>query len=272
MTTVNIGIYGAAFAHKEKLSTVNKPPNKVDWTLNTTEGDFVFYMDHSIKKGVQDTHVDPERKCAWILESRPIVPRVYDFVNQNKSVLEKVFKHVYTHDRSLIDSMENAHFVPGMGNYVKTPKIYDKNELVCMITSNKTQTSGHKRRLRWAERLSESIDLYGRGFDPIPLKEDALAPYMFSIEVENAQYESYFTEKLHDALSCGTIPVYEGAPDIGDFYNEEGIIDLHEDFTVDELSEDLYYEKLDAVKENYHRSRKFEFIEDYLVEQYLIEG
>ena len=55
---------------------------------------------------------------------------------------------------------------------------------------------------------------------------------MFSIAIENASYETYFTEKLLDCFATGTIPVYYGAPDIGDYFNKDGIIDLSEEFDV----------------------------------------
>ena len=51
-----------------------------------------------------------------------------------------------------------------------------------------------------------------------------LKDYRFSFAMENDCYESYFTEKLHDCLLTGTMPIYLGAPNIGDFYNLDGIV------------------------------------------------
>ena len=77
---------------------------------------------------------------------------------------------------------------------------------------------------------------------------------MFSIAIENASCKTYFTEKLLDCFATGTIPVYYGAPNIGDYFNKNGIIDLSEEFDV---SDEIYYSKMDAIKENLEKLRKW---------------
>ena len=83
--------------------------------------------------------------------------------------------------------------------------------------------------------------------------------------IENGQYETYFTEKLLDCFATGTIPVYLGAPDIGDYFNKDGIIDLTEEFDV---SDEIYYNKMDAIKDNLERTKKMEILEDFIWENY----
>ena len=51
---------------------------------------------------------------------------------------------------------------------------------------------------------------------------------MFSFAVENANYPTYFTEKLTDCFACGTIPVYYGTAGVAQYFNPEGIIFLDE--------------------------------------------
>ena len=139
-----------------------------------------------------------------------------------------------------------------------------------MIASNKAMCEGHRLRLEWVERLISSeagdyIDLYGRGFNEIADKEEGLCDYMFSVAIENGQYETYFTEKLLDCFATGTIPVYLGAPDIGEHFNKDGIIDLTDEFDV---SEEIYYSKMDAMKDNLERVKKMEVLEDFIWENY----
>ena len=74
------------------------------------------------------------------------------------------------------------------------------------------------------------------------------------------------TEKILDCFLTGTIPIYYGAPDIGDHFNMDGIININ-DF--EKISTDLYISKLDAVKDNYERALKMEVLEDYIWENYL---
>jgi len=89
---------------------------------------------------------------------------------------------------------------------------------------------------------------------------------MFSVAIENGQYETYFTEKLLDCFATGTIPVYLGAPDIGNHFNKDGMIDLSEEF---DISDEIYYNKMDAIKENLEKAKSMEVLEDFIWENYL---
>jgi hypothetical protein len=114
--------------------------------------------------------------------------------------------------------------------------------------------------------IGDQVDLYGRGFNEIEEKEEALCDYMFSVVIENGVYETYFTEKILDCFATGTIPVYLGTPDIGDYFNLDGIINLTEEF---EVSEEIYYSKMDAILDNLERVKKIEVLEDFIYKTYL---
>ena len=91
---------------------------------------------------------------------------------------------------------------------------------------------------------------------------------MFSVAIENGQYETYFTEKLLDCFATGTIPVYLGAPDIGKVFNPDGIITLSDEFDV---SDEVYYSKMDAIKENLEIAKTMEILEDFIYLNYFNE-
>ena len=79
--------------------------------------------------------------------------------------------------------------------------------------------------------------------------------------MENDNYPNIFCEKITDCFATGTIPIFWGTPNIGDFFNKDGIIML-EDFTLEDLSIDLYYSKLDAIKDNLERVIEWPISED----------
>ena len=60
--------------------------------------------------------------------------------------------------------------------------------------------------------------------------------------------------------------MYLGAPDIGEHFNKDGIIDLTEEFGI---SDEIYYNKMDAIKDNLERAKKMEVLEDFIYENYL---
>ena len=84
--------------------------------------------------------------------------------------------------------------------------------------------------------------------------------------IENCNYESAISEKILDCFATGTIPIYMGCPDIGNYFNTDGIIPLSEEF---EVSEEIYLSKMDAIKDNFERVKKFELMEDYFWLNYL---
>jgi hypothetical protein len=138
--------------------------------------------------------------------------------------------------------------------------------MISMISSNKSFTEGQQNRLKWVERIGDQVDLYGRGINEIATKEEGLCDYMFSVVVENGVYESYFTEKILDCFATGTIPVYLGSPDIADHFNKDGIIELTDEF---EVSDEIYYSKMDAIKDNLERVKQIEVLEDFIYLNYL---
>lgn len=91
-----------------------------------------------------------------------------------------------------------------------------------------------------------------------PLPNDnrqSLFDYMFNIAIENSQEENYFTEKIVDCFRARTIPIYNGCPNIADYFDEKGIIrfaDVNELIDkVNNLTQDEYYERYKAMAENY---------------------
>ena len=132
------------------------------------------------------------------------------------------------------------------------------------------------------------IDVYGSilgkpfGFNPgchLPFnapdwhdKSEALNDYMFSVVLENDQYDDYFTEKITDCFATGTIPIYWGTRNIGDYFNTDGIIQVPKDVDkindiVNSLTPSLYYGRMDAIKDNFERVKNLQMADDMLVEK-----
>ena len=96
-----------------------------------------------------------------------------------------------------------------------------------MIASSKRDTEGHLLRHELVDLVkAEGLDVavLGRGYAPFEAKADGLAPYRFSVVIENLQEPNYFTEKIVDAVLCETVPIYWGCPNIGDFFDPKALI------------------------------------------------
>lgn len=237
----------------------------IEW-VHDLSAEKTFYIDQNILRASNDNIEGI--KYAWLLESNSLGyhKQVVDEIKNNKDKYLDAFEFIFTHDKELISLDEKFKWVPAQGFWIKEPKIYDKSKMISMISSNKRMCEGHIKRLEWVERIRDQVDLYGRGFNEIEFKEDGLCDYMFSVVIENGSYETYFTEKILDCFATGTIPVYLGSPDIGEYFNLDGIISLSEEFDV---SEEIYYSKMEAIKENLERCKQYEIVEDYIWLNYL---
>ncbi|KAF5735384.1 Fucosyltransferase 13 [Tripterygium wilfordii] len=63
----------------------------------------------------------------------------------------------------------------------------------------------------------------------------AMSHYKFVLAIENTKTESNVTEKLFYALDSGAIPIYFGAPNVGDFVPPHSIIDGTKFSSMEEL-------------------------------------
>ena len=139
-------------------------------------------------------------KYGWLLESKYITPKIVDHVKMFPEKYLETFDAIFTHNQELLALDPKFKWCPAQGFWIKEPKIYEKTKMISMISSNKTMCDGHRLRLEWVDRLWGQVDMYGRGFKEIENKEEGLCDYMFSVAIENGQYETYFTEKLLTVL------------------------------------------------------------------------
>lgn len=261
---MKINLVGGPFRHAHS-STWWKKSENIEWIKEGISGKNWVCVDESILRAA-DSRFNGN-KFAWILESRAIfsVEPIIRNIDKIMSNYELIFSHNY----DIINiNPDKIKFIPANGFWIETPKVYDKSKLISMVTSNKNMTTGQNLRMSFAWKYGKDIDLYGRGFKEIKLKEEGLMDYMFSVAIENDKYDSYFTEKILDCFATGTIPIYYGTDKIFDFFNKDGIIKL-EDFDLSSITPNLYYEKIEAVKDNFERVKEFEIPEDIMYEKYL---
>lgn len=103
-----------------------------------------------------------------------------------------------------------------------------KTRMASMVGSSKAQRHTlHYRRFAFMQRVQQlmpELDVYGRGFIPLPDKSDALDDYRYHLCVENHIGPHHWTEKLSDAFLGRCLPFYAGAPDAGDDFPEGSFV------------------------------------------------
>lgn len=92
-------------------------------------------------------------------------------------------------------------------------------------------------------------------------KEVVFGWSQFGVAIENVSHCGYFTEKILDCFLLRTVPLYWGCPNIGEFFNSQGIIDFS---SVDDLIRKLnvlsagsYERLLPVIDENYRKALQY---------------
>ena len=129
---------------------------------------------------------------------------------------------------------------------------------------------GHKLRHEVIQRYGDATDIYGLDNWVNPI--EAYAPYKYSIIIENERCPGYFTEKLIDCISVGTIPVYCGCHDVGRYFINKGIVIVEDiddiQWFLSNLVDFDYQTFVPAAKENILLAEHYRMVEDWIYREY----
>jgi len=93
----------------------------------------------------------------------------------------------------------------------------EKSKTISVFCSSKEITAEHGSRLRFVSALKQHfgprLDWFGNGVNPLDEKWQGLAPYKYSIVLENQSASHVLTEKIQDAFLALSMPIYWGAPE-----------------------------------------------------------
>jgi len=268
---VRIKICDRSFAHSNAIGSGDYPwlPAFFEWDRSECDlfkGPVVF-TDFELERAIGSPS---SFKVALLLESRAIAPKVYKQI----LALERHFDLILTYDAKLLRRQGKFQFYPFGGCWISAAecRVYDKSLPVSIIASSKRQTSGHKLRHKVISLFKGRMDVFGRGYKPVEHKLEALAPYRYSIVIENIREPNYFTEKIVDCFATGTVPIYWGCPNIGEFFDTGGIIEfgsLRELRTaLNCINEADYKSRRQSIESNLQRVPEFRTPEDWIWKNY----
>jgi hypothetical protein len=273
VVAVKVHLVDGSFFPRERSATLagqrsGEGPFSFEWVEGPGEP-VTFYTDMCLEQAVGQ----PGRKVAWLLEP----PWKGEHYRQAAELID-VFDYVLTYWawESAPRFGKKALFYPLGGSWIKLNEwgvSFNKAELVSLMVSDKHESEGHTLRHQIANQLPIAHHTYGRGTREIDSKTEALRPYHYSIVVESWRGDWYFSEKLIDCLSQGTIPIYWGCPDIGRFFDTDGILSFE---TLDELdyiyhhviSANDYLERYQAIRENLELAWAHYCAEDWIFRHY----
>jgi hypothetical protein len=193
----------------------------------------------------------------------------HDWIIQNKHL----FDVILTWNDKILNNCENSIYLPFGHTWFKPDqyeKYHQKEFKISHLRGNLLKSYGHQIRWEILERKNELkvpikfFETYGDRHnieDARKGKEEVFGDSMFGIAIENFSHRGFFTEKILDCFLLKTIPIYWGCSNIGDFFNDEGIIKFEnvDDFLyiTNQLTEEYYTSKKDIIEENYQKALQY---------------
>ena len=251
--------------------------------LNENEVDVTIFTEKDLMSPFVDL-VNTKYKIGVINECKEVHPFILDVTKH----IEHKFDYIFTNDADLLSRGDKYVFIDPLGantsfKYAEQ-RIYEKSKLVSLIASKKghkiehknaklggNSTRGHRLRhiiVNFIRHKEYDVDLWGRGYKPFSRHTEALKDYCFSVSIINSREKNYFGSYPLDCFRTGTVPIFWGCPNIGEFFNEKGILHFNTgaefEKIMESLSVDLYKNMLPHIEDNFQRVQKYNCIDNNL--------
>ena len=263
-----VKVVDSTFSHNPAIGyageRAGERPQAFSWETTPGPAKVKVFTDIRLKEALDDP---TPKKIALLLECPAVNPGMYEWIQENAHV----FHTVLTHQEDLVYLGEPYKFYPFGGSWIGEWGIFNKTKMISMLVSEKKLTHAHG--LRHEAAKMPNVESYGNGVGRhVESKVEALRDYRFAVIIENDSTNWWFTEKLIDCFSQGTIPLYRGCPRIGEFFHLGGMIrwtELDElAAIVRSLTPEDYNNRYLAVYDNLKRARQFQCAEDWIVDHY----
>lgn len=219
-----------------------------------------LFFNKSVSISFDDLSFDSNCDYKVLVQIEP--PSIMDFVDKIPSNKNN-FDLILAWHPKVLSLCENSVLFPFGSCWIEESNriVHKKNKNTSIIASGKKTTEGHRLRHDIIRNNSTNIDVYGTGYNPVQNKITALKDYRFSIVIENDSVDNWFTEKIIDCLVTGTVPIYWGCNNIGDYFDINGFIIIKniDDFEriIPSLNVETYNRMLPFVMKNFEKSLNY---------------
>ncbi|MCX5856133.1 MAG: glycosyltransferase family 10 [Deltaproteobacteria bacterium] len=189
--------------------------------------DFLIMLNNRMET---DVNVRCPGNHIWAIMQEPYVKGFNDWMIEGHDVFSRVYTHhvpernaQYIVSQPAIPWHINRNFDELVGCSVP-----DKTKMLSWIVGHAKDLPGHIKRLAFLKFLqadrSLDIDLFGRAIRYIEDKWEGLAPYRYSLAVENSSSPDYWTEKIGDCFLTWTVPFYYGCTNLEAYFPPDAFI------------------------------------------------
>lgn len=233
------------------------PSNVSEW------GVFRFHIDTDIEECdlwfvFESLTVPDKTRCSP--ERVVFITGEPDSIGKYSNSFLKQFSHVITgrnditHPKVIRMQQGQPWFVEKNFDQLVSMPAPKKTKELCILTSSKNFTDGHRKRLEFVEaiknNLGDKVDVYGRGIKEFDNKWNLLTQYKYTLVLENYLGNDFITEKLPDAWLAYCLPFYSGSTNVQNYFNENSYVQLD----INDICQSLYVIEKALADDIYHNA------------------
>jgi len=199
----------------------------IQFTLDDTEEcDFLIMLNNRMKI---PTRVKCPPENIWALMQEPYEEGFSDWMVEKHDLFFRVLTHhLPTNNAKYIASHPAIPWhVNRTFDQLTSCPIPEKVKNLSWIVGDAMDLPGHIKRWSFLESIKKKnlpIDVFGKKIHYIKDKWDGLAPYKYSLAIENNSGPYCWTEKLADCFLTWTIPFYYGCTNLEDYFPKESFV------------------------------------------------
>lgn len=204
--------------------------NGMQFTLDPAENcDFLIMLNNRMKI---PTRVKCPPENIWALMQEPYEEGFSDWMVEKHDLFFRVLTHhLFPNNAKYIASHPAIPWhVNRTFDQLTSCPIPEKVKNLSWIVGDAMDLPGHIKRWSFLESIKKKklpIDVFGKKIHYIEDKWDALAPYKYSLAIENNSGPDCWTEKLADCFLSWTIPFYYGCTNLEDYFPKESFVRIN---------------------------------------------
>lgn len=209
-----------------------------DFRPDATDYDWLVVYDDLPASGGERLTLNEERLCCppartILMTYEPSSIKYYgsDYVRQFGVLLTSQEERLVPHPNRHPMPPVGVWFYGGVDEVERLPSAPDKTKMISLFASGKRMNhSLHARRFDLLadiqESLADTLDVFGRGYQYVEHKAEAIDEYRYHVAVENHIAPHHWTEKLSDCFLGYCLPFYAGCPNAADYFPEDSFIPI----------------------------------------------
>ena len=200
-----------------------------------------------------------------LVEPKAVHARYYNII----PILRYLYHNILVRDPKLASKFNNVHSFSFAELWIETDNLklpdFSQKGGISLIASMKNDLEGHNLRHKLIfldkSHTHQLLTPLGRAYEQFDDMVTALAPFQYSVVIENSIEPHYFSEKILNCLACKTIPIYWGHESVKQYFDTSNWLffnDLEDGYEkINFASSGEHIVSQEKIHENYEQAKSY---------------